>query len=145
MQQGIAFSTVLYKNDVPDRPTSFFYTEKQSVLLCCRGKVELLALMVVIQLPPRWRNVVWNTKASANPSAFLFLTTFLRLKGYSATNTKTRALYLKSMACFIWGWRNISNFGYIYIFWQTARLVPVKIIYMNVISKQGVLFRHMFL
>ena len=36
-------------------------------------------------------------KASANASAFLFQTTFRHRGGYSATNTITRALFLKSL------------------------------------------------
>ena len=37
VQQGIAFSTVLYKNDVTDWPTSFFF----------RGKDQLYFVAVV--------------------------------------------------------------------------------------------------
>ena len=51
--------------------------------------------MVVAAKPPCCQNIVWNTKASANASAFLFQTTFLHLWDYSVTNTITGALFLK--------------------------------------------------
>ena len=42
------------------------------------------------------RNLFWNTKASANASAFLFQTAFLHLGGYFAINTTMHALFLNS-------------------------------------------------
>ena len=41
VQQGTAFSTVWYKNDVTDQITSFFYRGKQSVPFCCCGRIEI--------------------------------------------------------------------------------------------------------
>ena len=90
VQQGRAFSTVLYKNDVTDQPTSFFYGGKQSALFCCHGRIEMRFLWLLQNWPLRWRNIVWNRKAGA----FVFQRTFLHLGGYSATNTKMRALFL---------------------------------------------------
>ena len=40
VQQGTAFSAVLFKNDVTGLPTSFFYRGKLSTLFCCRGRIE---------------------------------------------------------------------------------------------------------
>ena len=48
MQQGTAFSAVLYKNDATDRHTSLIYRGKQTALFCCRGgRNKVLVLMVV--------------------------------------------------------------------------------------------------
>ena len=44
-----------------------------------------------------------------NASAFLFQTTFLYLGGYSATNTKTRALYLLALSVFNWHVKSSSQ------------------------------------
>ena len=41
MQQGAAFSTVLYKNDITDWPTAFSYRGKWSALFCCRDRIEI--------------------------------------------------------------------------------------------------------
>ena len=40
MQWGTAFSAVLFKYDVTDWPTPFFYREKRSALFCCRIRIE---------------------------------------------------------------------------------------------------------
>ena len=44
MQRGTTFTAVLFKNDVTDWPTSFFYREKWSTLFCCRGRIEIKSL-----------------------------------------------------------------------------------------------------
>ena len=51
LQQG----TVLFKYDVTDRPTSFFYRGKRSALFFCRARIEIV---VVAEQPPRCPNVV---------------------------------------------------------------------------------------
>ena len=80
------------------RPTSFFYRRKRSALFCCRGRIEIMYLfswLLQNNLLSVDRNVVWNTEASANASAYLFQITFLHLGGYSATKRITRAVKKK--------------------------------------------------
>ena len=61
-------------------------------------------------------------------SAFLFQTTFLHLGGYSATNTKTCALFLKHLF-------HMYNWQYITFIWYltTLQITSVTIKYQNVI------------
>ena len=46
VQHEITFSAVLYKNNVTDRPTSFFYIGKHSALFCCPGRIEIKYLFL---------------------------------------------------------------------------------------------------
>ena len=122
MPEGTAFSTVLFKYDVIDSPTSFFYREKRSALFWCRGRIEIKYLFSWLLQNNLFgvENVVWNTKASANASAILFQAIFLDLGGYSATNTITRALFLK----FKW---QISCKSYYYVSYCDIRYACIDI------------------
>ena len=90
MQQGAAFFTVLYKNDVTVRFTSLFQWRKWSALFCCRGRIEIKYLFSWLL-----RNNLLGVEMMLElQKADLFETTFLHLRGYSATNTKPRASFL---------------------------------------------------
>ena len=89
MQLGTTFHTVSHSACLVYRPTSFFFRWKRSALFCCPGRIEIKYLFS--WLLHRCRNVFWNTKALTDASGFFFS----NLGGYSATNTRTRALFLK--------------------------------------------------
>ena len=81
----------LSKYDVTDWPTSFFYRGKRSTLFCCRGRIEIKYRYLLSWL---LQNNLLGVEMLFEIQ-FLFKTTFLHLGGYSATNTITRALFLK--------------------------------------------------
>ena len=97
MQQGTAFSAVLFKCDVTDWPTSFFYRGKRSTLFFCRGRIEIKHLFSwLLQNNLLGVEMLFEIqKPRLTPRLFYFKQHFSTSEVFSATNTITRALFLK--------------------------------------------------
>ena len=97
MQQGTAFSAVLFDNHVTDWPNSFFYKGKRSALFCCSGRLEIKYLFSwLLQNNLLGVEMLFEIqKPRLTPRFFYFKQHFIHLGGYSATNTITRPLFLK--------------------------------------------------
>ena len=83
--------------------TNFFYRGKRSALFCCCGRIQIMYFFsCFLQYNLRGAEMLFEIQKNisnnkANALAFLFQITFLHLGGYSATNTITHALFLKSL------------------------------------------------
>ena len=69
--------------------------------------IKIIVIVVVIgEEHPQCRNVVWNTKASANILAFLFQTTVVHLGGYSTLPLFLD--FLKKIDKYMYYWNDLT-------------------------------------
>ena len=121
VQRGTALSAVLFKYDVTDWPTSFFYRGKRSTLFCCRGRIEIEYLF-------RWllQNNLLGVEMLFEIQKPRLTPRLFYLKQYFSTSevilqqTRLRVLYFLSIT--LWMWLDIWKRNVDLNIWLVSRI-----------------------